>query len=299
MWSGKSYSYVYKLINKNNSEYYIGLRSCWCLPEEDKKYYGSGKRIRSCIKKYGKEIFEKQILKTFATRYEASEYEKFLVTIELIKDPLCLNLKPGGDIEHHYVPTEEIKKKISEKLKKHYENPVNRKLTSNAIKKAYKNDPTYGEKISKAQKKKFEDQEYKKNVRDRIWENEEVKNKVIKALHGNEEQRFKSLKVFANSLEGKKQKSEATKGTIYISLNGQNKRVREANLNEFLSKGWELGCKRVIKKSTIEKLSSGTKGKKWMYNLDLKKNTRVAAEKVEEMKTQGWVLGWKENIKNI
>lgn len=58
---------------------------------------GSGTRLKATYKKYGMENFEKEILKFFNTRKEASEYEAEMVTETLIKDDNCYNIKKGGD----------------------------------------------------------------------------------------------------------------------------------------------------------------------------------------------------------
>lgn len=58
---------------------------------------GSGTRLKATYKKYGMENFEKEILKFFNTRKEASDYEAEMVTETLIKEDNCYNIKKGGD----------------------------------------------------------------------------------------------------------------------------------------------------------------------------------------------------------
>lgn len=60
-------------------------------------YMGSGTRLKATYKKYGMENFEKEILKFFNTRKEASDYEAEMVTETLIKENNCYNIKKGGD----------------------------------------------------------------------------------------------------------------------------------------------------------------------------------------------------------
>lgn len=57
------HGYIYRIMNKNNSKMYIGLRR-WNNFEtiKDDKYMGSGKALNNAYKKYGIENFEKEIL---------------------------------------------------------------------------------------------------------------------------------------------------------------------------------------------------------------------------------------------
>ena len=90
----RKYHYVYKTTNILNNMYYLGLHSSDRLKNN---YLGSGSRLKKAIKFYGKENFNKIILKTFSTREEASNYEKELVTEKIINDANSYNLCGGGD----------------------------------------------------------------------------------------------------------------------------------------------------------------------------------------------------------
>jgi hypothetical protein len=91
--------YVYKIINKENGMFYIGIRSIPKLknisPEED-NYWGSGIQICKAIKTLGKDSFNKEILFIFDTREEARLKEKELVTLDLVSSTKCYNLVEGG-----------------------------------------------------------------------------------------------------------------------------------------------------------------------------------------------------------
>lgn len=87
--------YVYKITNKLDGYYYIGVRSCICPPELD-PYMGSGKLLMCQQEKLGMENFEKVILKLFDTRSEAMRYEAELVTPDVIKDHRSYNMALGG-----------------------------------------------------------------------------------------------------------------------------------------------------------------------------------------------------------
>ena len=102
--ASKNNHYVYRIVHKESLHFYIGLRTCKGTIEDD-PYMGSGTVINNYYKKYGKDVFSKEILHTFATREEASTKESELVNVETLKDPLCLNLKTGGDSNYStYIP---------------------------------------------------------------------------------------------------------------------------------------------------------------------------------------------------
>jgi len=59
-------------------------------------YMGSGKLIQESIKKYGEHKHYTEILHYAKSRKGLIALEAEIVTEELIKDPLCLNMKKGG-----------------------------------------------------------------------------------------------------------------------------------------------------------------------------------------------------------
>ena len=119
---------IYKITNKINGRFYIGMHTGF----PDDAYFGSGKRIKAEIKKYGKDNFKKEILEYCISRETLVFREIEIVNSELLKNALCLNLKLGGeggwvttkemvtkrsktfrDKKLKFIRTEEIKKKIS------------------------------------------------------------------------------------------------------------------------------------------------------------------------------------------
>lgn len=60
-------------------------------------YIGSGVLLRHSIKKYGADNHITEILAFADNRQMLSEVEKGVVTIDMLKDDKCLNLKEGGD----------------------------------------------------------------------------------------------------------------------------------------------------------------------------------------------------------
>ncbi len=84
---------IYKITNTLNNRFYVGMHTGY--PNDG--YLGSGKRIKSEIKKYGKENFKKEILELLPSRKDLKQREAEIVNEELLANPLCLNLKNGGE----------------------------------------------------------------------------------------------------------------------------------------------------------------------------------------------------------
>jgi len=76
-----------------NNKFYVGMHS---TSDINDGYLGSGKRLRYAIRKHGKENFKIERLKFFETRQLLINAEIDMVNEDLLKDPFCMNLKPGG-----------------------------------------------------------------------------------------------------------------------------------------------------------------------------------------------------------
>ena len=91
----RKFHYIYKITrNDGSGKYYIGMHSTDDLEDG---YFGSGQLLWKSIKKYGKEIHSKEILEFLPTRQELKTRERELVNEEIVNDPLCMNLKLGGE----------------------------------------------------------------------------------------------------------------------------------------------------------------------------------------------------------
>lgn len=123
--------YVYKTTCIITNEYYIGMHKTYNINAE---YFGSGIKIIESIKKYGAENHIKEILCYCLDKDELKEKEKEFLTKETIKDPLCLNMIPGGT--GGYNLSLEQRRELSKK-------------SHLAIKEKEKNDPEYRKKHSK------------------------------------------------------------------------------------------------------------------------------------------------------
>ena len=89
----KKYNYIYKTTNLKNGKYYVGMHSTDNLNDG---YLGSGLRLRRSIRRNGPENFKIEYLEFFDNRIDLANREKQLVNENLLKDPMCINLKPGG-----------------------------------------------------------------------------------------------------------------------------------------------------------------------------------------------------------
>lgn len=87
------YHYLYKTTNLINGKFYVGVHSTSDLNDG---YLGSGLVLRRSIRKYGEENFKIEFLEFFEDKEKLFEKEKEVVNMDLIKNPLCMNLKQGG-----------------------------------------------------------------------------------------------------------------------------------------------------------------------------------------------------------
>lgn len=124
----------YRTENRLNGKYYYGVRT---LISERDPYLGSGKRLQEAIQKYGKENFIRIDLVEFSTFTQALEWERKIITEDLVNDRNCYNLKlggAGGSIpwtddrkktvreSGTYKKTEQTREKLSKVARKRFEN---------------------------------------------------------------------------------------------------------------------------------------------------------------------------------
>lgn len=122
-----TYYYIYKITNKLNGKIYYGQHSTDNLEDG---YMGSGKAILKALKKYGKENFEKKILKFYNSLEELNIVEARLVNERWLKKNKhrCYNLQTGGK---NNKKTDEIKLKMSKSAKgKKLSDEIKRKISS-------------------------------------------------------------------------------------------------------------------------------------------------------------------------
>jgi group I intron endonuclease len=112
---------IYRIINKLNGKIYIGKHQ---TNDVNDNYMGSGRAIKTAIKRHGSNNFSKEILFVYDSEKEMNDKEKELVTELFISDPDTYNLGIGGEGGPHFNGlrhSEETRKNLSEKQqgKKH------------------------------------------------------------------------------------------------------------------------------------------------------------------------------------
>ena len=103
-------AYVYLITNLINNKKYIGSSR---KSDIDKDYYGSGKAIKSALKKHGKENFTREIL--WEGDGDARGIEThYLIKFNAANNPMFYNMT--NDARGNNLHKEETKKTVSEKL---------------------------------------------------------------------------------------------------------------------------------------------------------------------------------------
>ena len=211
----KEYNFIYKTTSTLDGKYYVGIHSTNNLNDG---YIGSGKKLWYYIKRYGKESFKFEILEFLPDRKSLRIREKEIVTESLLRDKLCLNLSIGGG--GGFISEEQQRKRsmaassvLQSKLK---EDPDFRNYWLSRMREGVRNGPKRV--ISESERENL----IKRN-KEKIW-TDEMRKKVglknSKRFHG----------------EGNSQY-----GTRWITKNGENKKVKEEDLNSFLVDGWVAG----------------------------------------------------------
>lgn len=101
---------AYRTTNLINNKYYLGVHATEILKDG---YLGSGKVFKQALKKYGRESFRREIVKTFSTEKEMYEYERdVLVTEQVVQDARSYNMVVGGSGGFKVTDIDEWKRKL-------------------------------------------------------------------------------------------------------------------------------------------------------------------------------------------
>lgn len=131
--SRRKYHFLYKTTCVVTGKYYYGMHSTDNLNDG---YKGSGTVLSRSLSRYGTEQHICEILSFHETRKLLIEAEKAFITMDVISEPLCMNLITGGGgaKDHVYGLTPESRKRISEaskrqpRTKERYEKVVQTRL---------------------------------------------------------------------------------------------------------------------------------------------------------------------------
>ncbi len=88
------YHFIYKTTCLLTQKFYVGMHSTNDVADG---YIGSGKILRYSLIKHGKGNHIREILEYLPDRISLKDREKELINLELLKDPLCMNLMIGGE----------------------------------------------------------------------------------------------------------------------------------------------------------------------------------------------------------
>jgi hypothetical protein len=206
----KQYHYIYKTTNMLNGKYYYGMHSTDNLNND---YFGSGRRLKRSLNKYGKENHKVDIIEFLSNRKSLVDREKEIVNLNEVAKENCMNLRIGGTGGLEGLSDESIQKI--------------RKGASDFLKRKWK-DPEYCKKINNLSSVRMKNHHENHKIRYNNFTNkkhtEETKIKIGK-------------KNKLNSLGIK----NSQYGTCWITKDNVNKKIKKTELFDYIKKEWIPG----------------------------------------------------------
>lgn len=207
----KQYHFIYKTTCLLNGKYYYGMHSTDNLNDE---YYGSGRRLKRSLNKYGKENHSVEILEFLLDRKSLIKREKEVVNLNEIAKEDCMNIMVGGTGGF-----------ISDEQQRH------RSICGgNAYAKKLNNDLEFRERhikiVSENMKKNHQLGKIKYNTFTNKRHSEEAK-----------------LKISASRKGKGTNKDNSQYGTCWITKDDINKKIKKNEISKYLECGWILGRK--------------------------------------------------------
>lgn len=315
IWVGEGkFGYIYLTTDTLHNKQYVGQRRGY---KPDEGYYGSGRIIRDLIKKYGTEIFTREILDYADSQEELSrkevEYIKKYDTLWPKGYNLTLRLQAVDAYERNGNCSEESKKKISKAIKEMWKDEGYRKKHHGAVENYWKDESNRA--VHKQRMKQVTSSlEYRHNMSNSLkntWKNEEYRKKVeegkrralgTEACHKNlsegnrkrylrQEERVKSSIRFKKMWENEEVRRNASdnKKKLWKDENYRKNQIekmrRVTSTIEYREKMRRISKERVDCKEYREKLSIASKGRKWWNNGEVSKFQR------EKPDGEEWVRG--------
>lgn len=160
----RKFHFIYKTTCLTTGKWYIGMHSTDDLHDG---YLGSGSILSKSIKKYGRENHKIEILEYLESREALAIREDQLLTTDVRKDPMCMNIRSGGTGCYPGRPTkEETRAKLSEASKKYVRTKewYEKIVASRRAGAGYGKSEEEREKIRKALTGKTLSEEHKKKI---------------------------------------------------------------------------------------------------------------------------------------
>ncbi len=88
------FHFLYKTTCQISGRFYVGVHSTFDL---DDGYLGSGTILKNSLKCHGVKNHKREILEFFTDPALMFAREREIITEEFISDPLCMNIKVGGN----------------------------------------------------------------------------------------------------------------------------------------------------------------------------------------------------------
>ena len=210
------YYTIYKITNLIDDKIYIGKHQTKDLNDG---YFGSGKRLKYAIRKYGQENFSKEILFIFDNEEEMNLKEAELVTEEFCFRENTYNICVGGKGGWSYVNQscgnqgERLNRALTyEKRSLGGKSAI--KKTLNIVKQKRLEDPEYDRKFRENCSKNFKGKKHSQTAKDIIGKK--------------------------NSIHQQGSKNSQY-GTCWITNGTENKKIKKENLEEWISLGFYRG----------------------------------------------------------
>lgn len=210
----KQYHFIYKTTCLLNGKYYYGMHSTDNL---DDGYYGSGRRLKHSLNKYGKENHKIEIIEYLPNRKSLIEREKEIVNLNEIAKEDCMNLMVGGRGGF-----------ISDEQQRY------RSICANKVRnEKLKNDEIFRNNLSKSLSIAA-----KKNHINGIYNN------VKHVTFSNKKHTEKTKLKMSNSHMGKGiGENNSQYGTCWITKDGVNKKICKTLIEKYYIDGWVKGRK--------------------------------------------------------
>ena len=146
-------SYVYKIVCKITGEFYFGSS----FRANSDRYWGSGRKIKELISKYGKQNFVKEILEEFDDRVAAHKKENQYIE-KFRNDDKCLNIACDHKFGTYSNETRTkigVANAVSLRGKHHTEESKSKISAASAIAKLGEKNPMYGKHLSEEHRAKI------------------------------------------------------------------------------------------------------------------------------------------------